>query len=506
LKGISPKTYGARLGRWEAASPSAAEAEAPNQRELTKLGEPMRSAQEKALDINLKGGRFGTFAEIGAGQEVVRWFFHAGKASSTVAKSISAYGKEVSDSLYGAATHYVSRERLEAMLDLEFRQLIQLDAARQDQSRFFVFADTMATHGSSKSSEGHGWLGIRFQNRPREEPSEVIIHIELMDAFNALRQEAVGLAGVNLIYSAFTSSQDPPALVRGLMEGLDRRRIEIDMIKFAGPLFRNVDHRLMALQLVEQGYTDAAMFTATGEVVQPSEILHGREVLIERGSFRPITNVTLKMLNAAERQLAQGAGRKSQDPVVLMEMTLKNLMSEEKIDHADFLARAEILGALNKNVLISNYTRFDCVIQYLRQYTQEPAGLVVGVPILRAILDESYYRDLDGGILEALGRLFQGPVKLFVYPTLSPNGNLQTADNLEFDSKQRDLYRYLQANGGIEPIREFDLAQLDIAPPGVLKMIRSGDPAWRDYVPPQAAELIQRQKLFGYRERTPAEG
>ncbi len=459
------------------------------------MNEPARNAQEKALHINLDAQKFGTFAEIGAGQEVVRWFFHVGKASSTVAKSISAYGKEISDGLYGSATHYVSRERLEAMLDAEFLQLTErLGAARGEKSAFFVFADTMSTRGTSRASEGHGWLGVRFQDAPRSQPSEVMIHIEMLDKFTTRRQEAVGLVGVNLIYGAFTASQDPAALVSGLMDGVDRRRIEIDMIKFSGPLFRSVDHRLMSLQLVENGFTDAAMFTAAGEVVQPSEILYDRPVLIERGSFRPVTNVTLNMLDAAERQLEKDA-----KPVVLMEMTLKNLMSEEKIDHQDFIARAQTLGALEKTVLISNYTRFDCVTTYLRQYTGNGIGMVAGVPTLRAIFDEQYYQDLQGGILEGMGRLFQGTVKLFVYPTMSAeSGELETAGDMELNSKMRSLYAYLSERGVIEPIRKVDPAQLHLSPGEVLKMIQTGDPEWVNYVPAKAAELIERHKLFGF--------
>ena len=234
-----------------------------------------------------------------------------------------------------------------------------------------------------------------------------------------------------------------------------------------------------------------------GDVIQPSEILHGRRVLIERGSFRPVTNVTLGMLEAAKRQLEK-LGDHAAEPVVLMEMTLNNLMAEEKIDHQDFVARAEVLGALNKTVMISNYTRFDCVTTYLRQYTEDRVGMVVGIPTLRAIFDEQYYGELQGGILEGLGRLFQGVVRLFVYPTMSPDGELETSDHVTFDSKLQKLYDYLLENDRIESIREFDAAQLHTSPADVLQMIQSGDPAWTRYVPAEAAELIEQQRLFGY--------
>jgi hypothetical protein len=236
--------------------------------------------------------------------------------------------------------------------------------------------------------------------------------------------------------------------------------------------------------------------------VQPSEILHGRPVLIERGSFRPVTNVTLRMLDAAVRQIKKAANQPEGEPVVLMEMTLKNLTSEEKIDQEDFVARSRILEALNKTVLISNYSRFDLVTTYLRQYTQNRIGMVAGVPTLRAIFDAQYYVELEGGILEGLGRLFQDGVNLFVYPTVSAaDGGLETADNLDLDSRQRNLYQYLFECGAIVPISEFDPAQLHLSPGQVLQMIQSGDPAWINYVPAEAVELIERDHLFGYTPR-----
>ena len=463
------------------------------------------SAQEKALSINLDAVKHGTFAEIGAGQEVARWFFHAGKASATVAKSISAYDMAISDGLYGPTEHYVSRARLEAMLDSEFGQIVQqLDEKRGDRNAFFVFADTVATHRSTGSSGGHGWLGIRFQDRPKAEPSEVIIHIETLDAFTTNQQEAVGLVGVNLIYAAFAWPQDTTALIRTLMDGLDRRRVEIDMIKFSGKLFKAVDNRLMSLQLVEHGLTDAAMFTASGEVVQPSEVLHAKSVVIERGSFRPVTNVTLDMLDAALRHLKRAPEGPSDDPIVLMEMTLNNLTSNRSIDPQDFLARADILGKLNKMVMISNYTRFDCVTTYLRQYTQNWIGFVVGVPTLRAIFDEQYYVELEGGILEGLGKLFRGRVKLFAYPTVSPtSGEIETAEKISISTNLKHLYAHLLENTFIQALPQLDLEQLHVNPGEVLRKIQSGDPTWMEFVPPAAAALIRENELFGFRAGNP---
>src|SRR5580700_5333964 len=306
------------------------------------MAEESGSTRSKALKINLDARKYGTFAEIGAGQEVVRWFFHAGKAAGTVAKTVSAYDMAISDGIYGPTQHYVSRQRLEAMLDHEFKRLVErLDQARGERTAFFAFADTSATQTHSQRPAGHSWLGVRFQREPRGEPSEIILHVVLLDPVTVQQQEALGLVGVNLIYGAFYYADDPTHVIASLMDDLSRRRIEVDMLKFSGPAFRNIDNRLMSLQLVEQGLTDAVLFQADGEVVQPAEVLYNKPLMIGRGSFRPITNVALEVMDRAERQLQQESPD-AQDLTAIMEMTLKNLMSEQAIDHRDFLARVDI--------------------------------------------------------------------------------------------------------------------------------------------------------------------
>jgi hypothetical protein len=283
------------------------------------------------------------------------------------------------------------------------------------------------------------------------------------------------------------------------MDDLSRRRIEVDMIKFSGPAFTQVDNRLMSLQLVEQGLTDAAMFTASGDVVQPAEVLYNKPVLIGRGSFRPVTNVALEVMDRAVHQLQQDSPD-AQDLVVLMEMTLNNLMSEQAIDPRDFLARVDILGALGKMVMISNYTRFDMVTSYLRHYTQNWIAMAMGVPTLRQIFEEKYYVEMEGGILEGLGRLFQGHVKLFILPTRETDGGeVTTSDRLDVKPELSHLYRHLVENGSIESIREFDPGELHFTPGAVLAAIQSGDPNWEKLVPPQAAAMIKEKGLFGYR-------
>ena len=470
------------------------------ERGLETMAEETGTTRQKALKINLDARKFGTFAEIGAGQEVVRWFFHAGKAAGTIAKTISAYDMAISDGIYGPTQHYVSRQRLEAMLDHEFKRLIeQLGPTRGGRTAFFVFADTSATQTHSRRVAGHSWLGVRFQTEPGGQPSEIILHAEMLDPVTVQQQEALGIAGVNLIYGAFYYTDDVNQLIKSLMEDLSRRRIEMDMIKFSGPAFQKTDNRLMSLQLVEQGHTDAVMFAEDGEVVQPAEVLYNRPIMIERGSFRPVTNVTLDMLDRAVRQLQKDAGP-LENLTAIMEMTLNNLMCEHAVDHQDFLARADILSALGKMVIISNYTRFDMVTSYLRQYTKNWIGMPIGIPTLREIFDEKYYADLEGGILEGLGRLFQGKVRLFIYPTRDTGApGLITAQDMEVNPALTHLYQHLAGNRCIDEVRDFDPAELHVTPGAVLAAIQSGDANWEKLVPAPAAEVIKRERLFGYK-------
>jgi len=461
--------------------------------------QPALSMQEKALAINLDASKFGTFAEIGAGQEVARWFFYVGHASATVAKSMSAYDMVISDIIYGPTDYYVSRARLDSMLDHEWGQLLErLDPVRGERSGFFVFADTVAMRSRTRNQDGQGWMGIRFQAEPRAPFSQIIIHVNLLDQVPVSEQEALGILGVNMVYGAF-HQQQPEELMKALMEGLSRQRVDIDMIKFSGPAFRDVDNRLASLQLVELGLTDATMFTPQGELVQPAEVLYKKPVLITRGRFRPITNVVIDMLNGAVERFKK-IPEVEGDPVVLMGMTLRDLGTGPGIDRRDFLARADILAALGKTVMVSNYTRFDSVTSLLRRYTPQWLGFVMGLPTLRAVFDERYYTSLPGGILEGLGRLFQGNVRLYVYPTRARSGEVATSTTLEVDGQLQHLLAYLRERGEIEAIGNFDSRQLHMLPDEVLAAIQSGTPGWEQYLPAQAAEVIKQRALFGYRQ------
>ena len=464
------------------------------------MNREVQGTQQKALQINLDPSQYGTFAEIGAGQEVARCFFRAGGASGTVAKTISAYDMTFSDAIYGKCERYVSRQRLQTMLDHEYGLLVErLKEKRGDSTRFFVFADTVAVRSYKQNNEEHGWLGIRFQTQPNTEPSDIIIHVRLLDKEHVQEQESLGCVGVNLIHSALYAHPDPFALIGSLLDNLTADRVEVDMIKFTGPAFPRVDNRLMALQLVQQGLTNAAMFRADGEVVQPAEVLHKKAIMVERGSFRPVTRITMDMLECATAQFVQEPQVQGHEVVVLTEMTLKNLMEGDKIDHKDFLERVDILAALGKTVLISNYGEYHRLAAYLFLFTKEMIGIAMGVPSLGEIFEEKYYTDLEGGILESFGRLFKNDLKLYVYPTKdSKTGALITADNLRVAPNLRHLYAHLLENRFIEGLRDINEECLPIFSRDVLARICTNDPTWEDMVPPQVARIIKERKLFNY--------
>lgn len=460
------------------------------------------STNQKALRINLDAKRYGTFAEIGAGQEVARWFFRVGGASGTVAKTISAYDMAVSDAIYGHADRYVSRQRLRSMLDHEYGLMIErLKETRGDKTAFFAFADTVATSSFTRRDEGHGWMGIRFQTEPHSPTSEIFIHVRMLDRESSRQQEALGIVGVNFIHGTFYWHHDPETLIRSLLDNLTWERIEVDMIRFAGPAFAGVDNRLMALQLVKQGLTEAAMFTANGEAAQWGEVLYKKPVLVQRGSFRPLTNPMLDMLERAEEQFSRDESLQGEAPIVILEMTLRQLQIGDAIDYHDFLERVDMLSALGKPVLISNFLRYHRLVTYLARYTQKPIGLPLGLVRLRDVFDEKFYTGMPGGILESFGQMFRTGVKLYVYPSLDRHGKLWTVGNLEVAPHLRHLYAHLRENRMIESIHNYDSNSLAIYSGEVLKQIQSGDPVWEKQVPTPLVEVIKAKRLFGWREQ-----
>jgi hypothetical protein len=463
-----------------------------------RAGEP-QSAHQKALQINLEPAIYGTFAEIGAGQEVSRWFFRVGGAAGTIAKAMSAYDMTFSDAIYGTCDRYVSRQRLETMLNHEFGLLVErLSEKRGADTKFFAYADTCATRSFSRKQDGDAWLGIRYQNKPQTDPSNIVVHCRLRDEEAVLQQEALGILGVNLVHAAHYHHQDCQALLLALMDGLGKKRVEIDMVEFSGPAFAKVDNRLVALMIVENGLCDAAMFLANGDVIQPSEILYKRPILVERGSFRPVTKVTVDMLRCAKAQFVQEPKMQGEEVITVLEMTLKNLSDGAKIDHQDFLDRVDILRSLGHPVLISNFAEYHRLAAHLFRYTRKMIGVVMGVPTLKAIFDEMYYSDLEGGILESFGRLFKNDLKFYVYPLQEEaTGPLISGTNLRVAPHLRHLHAYLVENRLIESLRDYDERCLAIFSRQVLTKLQSGDASWENEVPPQVARIIKERGLLG---------
>jgi hypothetical protein len=487
------------------------------------------TTNRKALTINLDERKYGTFAEIGAGQEVARVFFQAGGASGTIAKTISAYDMNFSDAIYGKAPRYVSRERLGLMLDHEYKLLIErLGSQRGERTTFFVFADTVATKGYKGTNDAHGWLGVRFQTEPGGPPSDVLLHVRMWDKENVLQHEALGIAGTNLIYAAFYYREDPKRLIESLVDNLGIQRLEVDMLKFSGPAFAQVDNRLMALYLVQHGLTNAVMFGPEGDVLQPSEVLYKKAILVERGSFRPVTHVNVDMLNCATAQFVQEPDVKGKDIVVIMEITMNNLLAAGALDAEDFLQRVDLLGELGFTAMISNYSEYYRLTSYFRRYTKEMIGVAMGINNLLEIFNEKYYEHLEGGILESFGRMFRHAVKLYIYPmrqeaydrylstggVVAPGSHvghafasnvLITAKNVHVADHLRNLYDHLLENHYIDTIVGFDRDVLGIFSRDVLGRIRDRDPLWEQMVPPTVAAAIKKRRLFGYADpATPA--
>jgi hypothetical protein len=463
---------------------------------------PKLTTNQKALQVNLDPLRYGTFAEIGAGQEVARWFFKVGAAAGSISKSISAYDMAVSDAIYGRCKRYVSRERLCSMLDYEHKlNLERLRASRGDSTAFFAFADTVAALNYEGTNECHGWMGVKYQTHPRDEDSQIVIHVRMLDRENSLQQEVLGIVGVNLLYGAFFLHHKPDLMLESLLDNLTTERIEIDMVEFSGIEFRHVDNRVMSLKLVQLGLSSAAMFGPSGAVLQPSEVLRKRPILVERGSFRPVTKVNMDMVRSARERFAEGLAVKPDDIIELMEITMRNLLVTGKIDLGDFLARADLLSAAGKTVLISDYFEYYRLAAYLTRYTSEPIALTMGVGSLQDLFKEKYYSKLEGGILEAFGKLFTKNLQIYIYPLRDPGtGEIHTVENVELPPEMLNLYRHLVDSKRIKQLDNFDERVLHIFSRDVLKRIKDCDSSWESMVPPEIAEVIKSRHFFGYHE------
>ena len=445
------------------------------------VGVDQSDTHQKALRINLDPRWYGTVAEIGAGQEVVRWFFRVGGAAGTIAKSISAYDMAVSDAVYGKAERYVSVGRLQGMLDKEFDLNVErLNEERGDSNCFFAFADTVVARSFRGGNECHGWMGVKFQAQAHDEPSQIVMHVRMLDVEAWLQQEALGIVGVNLLYGAFFHHHEPEQLIESLLDQLTVGRIEIDMIQFRGIEFRGVDNRLMALKLVQLGLSGVAMFGPDREVLQPSEVLRKKAVLVERGSFRPPTHVNLDMLATAKEKFAQDPAVEGKPILQLTEITMRNLLAERPdVDRRDFLARAELLAACGETVLITDYFDYYRLAAYIAERTTERIGIVMGVPSLIDLFDERNHAQLPGGILESFGRLFKNGLKLYVYPLCpGPDEELKTVDDIKVQSELQPLYDYLAGRGSFVNLDNYRPEYLTIFSRDVLRRIAANDDCW----------------------------
>lgn len=462
------------------------------------------TTEDKALKINLTPDIYGCFAEIGAGQEVAANFFQAGGSSGTIAYTQSAYDMKVSDAMYGESNRYVSEERLLTMLEAEYEMMKYRLPEKNKQARFFAFCNTVESLNYHKTNQGQGWVGVRFQSELGGAANDVILHVKMHDNSNRAQQEALGILGVNVLYGAYFLKDDLDAFLDNLVSRLPRERMEIDMMRVSGPVFENIDNRIIALNLVKRGITDATMFDLTGKVLQPASALYKRNILLMRGRFRPVTKVHIDMIEQGKKQFVEEQGVKEENLSVVFELTLKDLTADGRISDKDFIDRAELLGSLGYTVMISNYLKHYKMVDYLSTIARgHKMGVIVGVYNLYTIFDERYYDNLPGGLLEAFGRGFGHNVKLFVYPALNvENGELLTLENVRIQPHLLGLLQFMKDNNKLASIRDYDGKLLHILSDDVLAKIKAGVTQWEEDVPYEVAQAIKFFELFGYEKRT----
>ena len=460
------------------------------------------TTEEKALKINLTSDIYGCFAEIGAGQEVAANFFKAGGSSGTIAHSQSAYDMKVSDSMYGEAKRYVCEDRLITMLSTEYDSLKSKLPGKYKESRFFAFCNTVESLNYHKTNQGHGWVGMRFQLE-NEEPNDVVLHIKMHDNSHKAQQETLGVLGVNLIYACYFHSHDLDEFLSSIVQPLPRDKMEIDMIRVSGPDFEEVDNRIIALNLVKRGITDATMFDLSGSVLQPASALYKKNILLMRGRFRPVTKIHIDMIEKGKKQFLAEEGIDEENVRVIVELTLKDLTADGKISDKDFVDRAELLGSLGYTVMISNYLKHYKMVDYLATIARgRKMGVIVGVYNLQIIFDEKYYENLPGGLLEAFGRGFGHNVKLYVYPANNVDtGDIYSLDNFSIPKSLEGLLQYLKDNNKLAKFEDYNPKLLGIMSDDVLSKIKVGASSWEEDVPEEVVKAIKFYKLFGYTQK-----
>ena len=465
--------------------------------------EAIPTIKQKALRINLNENIYGTFAEIGAGQETARQFFRVGGASGTIAKAMSAYDKSFSDDIYGIEDdkRYVTQNRLTKMLKHE-TSLIEKRIKRKDQPNkmFFCFANTVATVDFAKKYNGHGWVGIRFQVDPKQKYNEIIIHVRFKENTATLQQETLGVLGTNLIYSAFYHYNKPKKIIKYLYDHISKDQIEIDTVNFSGPVFKDVDNRILSLELVKNEMTDAVMFGPDGNNLLPAAALYKKNILALRGRFRPVTKVNEEMyLNSLEIFLNERHVDKK-DTIVIFEITMIDLANDGEIDEKDFMDRAKLLGSLGETVLITNFKEYYRLVEYFSQYTKKKIGLTMGVNNLIRVFDPKYYTHLSGGIMEAFGKLFFKNMKIYLYPVLNEEDEIINSENLKVHPRMKELYKFLKFNGKVVDLNKYNLKSLKIYSHEVLVKIKENSVGWKSLLPKAVASKIKKFNFFGYKK------
>ncbi|WP_158971119.1 TonB-dependent receptor [Paraglaciecola sp. L3A3] len=462
-----------------------------------------RNTSQKALRMNLDEKKYGTIVEIGAGQEVARQFFLAGAAAGTIAKTMSAYDMKFSDAIYGVQEdrRYVSKNRVRAMMEQEFDLVVdRVGETRSKSSRYFAYAATVAAKSFNRDNECHAWCGIRVQMYPGAEPSNIVVHVRMLDDNAEAQQQALGVLGVNLIYAAYYYYENPKQIIDSLTDNMKNNRLEIDSIDFQGPYFEDIDNRAINLHLIRGWKTRAVMFRPDGSVAVPAEILYKKNVLTIRGSFRPVTNLNIDMIEQGKKSFYAMNHIDDSNTVAIAEISLNDAKGQDNnVPEADIVQRIQILNSLGYNVMISDYTRYFSLRAYFRQYTKLQIGIVVGMINVKQIFDEDSYRGVEGGILEGFGKLFPDNTRLFVYPELDENGEISEFTDVKVQDHLRFLYRHLLENGFISGIECSDKALFKIYSREVLKQLSKGRGDWESSVPEQVAETIIEHKLFGFR-------
>jgi len=389
-------------------------------------------AHEKALTLNLDGTIFGSFAEIGAGQEVARWFLRVGGASGTVAKTISAYDKEVSDQLYGTGTRYVSRPRLQAMLESEWKQLLaQLQATRGSNTRFFAFVDTISARNYSGTNDCHGWVGLRFLRQPGDVPNDIILHINLMDPSNLQQQEAAGILGVNLIYAAYHALASAEETLASVFEELGPQRVEIDCLEWSGPAFAHWNRDEVHALLVAGGYAEAVVFQADKKLTPANELLYKRALVLAPGRFDSVSSLHGDLIHNTLAQLPGEELEGSKGGLGLFCLSVADSSAPNgKVSVQEILQRVVMLQQLGYGVMLFRAQELYKMSAFANRYTKSRIHFAIGLSVLLRILQDSY-KELAGKLLEGLALLFKQNVRLIVYPM--PTEELRgrvTADQL----------------------------------------------------------------------------